>query len=220
MGRWGRKLTMLLNDLKGNRKYFIWKKKVLLGTMWITRFERGYGFVARQTGHRIYIYYSFVLNFQRYAMKPKMLYDHLVVVLRFTRILTSTAVKHCYSIHLQSVVLGHYVWQLSLLPYTIARPPCFLPWMWEVRTNGTSVTSNGLNIVPQFVNINQKQRSHSIIMYLAIQYFLLGRKLCQKVDRFVIWIYECRYCSWKQNASRVVIILATEKYSLWRISDA
>jgi len=29
-----------------------------------------------------------------------------------------------------------------------------------------------------------------------------------------------RYCSCKQNAIRVVIILATEKYSLWRISDA
>lgn len=62
------KLTILLNDLKGSRKYCIWKKKVLDGIMWITRFERGYGSVARQTGHKIYTYYSFVLNFQRYAI--------------------------------------------------------------------------------------------------------------------------------------------------------
>ena len=55
--------------LKETKKYCIWKKNVLDGIMWITRFERGYGSVARQTGHRIYVgYYLFVLNFQRYAI--------------------------------------------------------------------------------------------------------------------------------------------------------
>lgn len=60
--------------------------------------------------------------------------------------------------------------------------------MWKVRTNGTGATSNDLNIVPHFVNISQKQRRHSSLVYLGYT-IIFRQKNMPKIDRCVKWIY-------------------------------
>jgi len=165
---------MLLNDLKGNGKYCIWKKKVLGGTMWITRFERGYGPVAKQTGHRIYMYYSFVPNFQRCAIcrhetedviRPRCCYFTVHNNFDFNSsytLLQYAFTKCCF----RALRLAMVTPTLQDLPST----------MWKVTTNITGATSNDLNIVPHFVNISHKQRRRSILMYPDYTIFL-GRNM-------------------------------------------
>jgi hypothetical protein len=48
-GRRRRKRKQLLDDLRGNRRYWKLKKEALDRTAWRTRFGRGYGPVLRQT---------------------------------------------------------------------------------------------------------------------------------------------------------------------------
>jgi hypothetical protein len=48
-GRHGRRRRKLLDDLKERRGYFHLKEEALDRTMWRTRFERGFGYVLRQT---------------------------------------------------------------------------------------------------------------------------------------------------------------------------
>jgi hypothetical protein len=48
-GRWGRRSRKLLDDLKESRGYSHFKEEALDGSMWRTRFGRGFGPVARQT---------------------------------------------------------------------------------------------------------------------------------------------------------------------------
>jgi hypothetical protein len=48
-GRRGRRLEQLLDDLKEKRRYWKLKEQALDGTVWRTRFRRGYGSIARDT---------------------------------------------------------------------------------------------------------------------------------------------------------------------------
>jgi hypothetical protein len=48
-GRRGRKRKQLLDDLKEKIGYWKLKEEALDGTLWRTRFGRGYGPVVRQT---------------------------------------------------------------------------------------------------------------------------------------------------------------------------
>ena len=48
-GRRGKRSKQLLNDLKEKRRNWKLKAEALDGTLWRTRFGRGYGPVARQT---------------------------------------------------------------------------------------------------------------------------------------------------------------------------
>jgi hypothetical protein len=48
-GRRGRRRKQLLDDLKEKRRYWKLKEEALDGTVWRTRFGRGYGPVVRQT---------------------------------------------------------------------------------------------------------------------------------------------------------------------------
>jgi hypothetical protein len=48
-GRRGRRRKQLLDDLKGNRRYWTFKEEALVLTLWRTRFGGGYGNVVRQT---------------------------------------------------------------------------------------------------------------------------------------------------------------------------
>jgi len=48
-GRRGRRLKQLLDYLKKKRGYWKLKEEALNGTLWKTRFGRGYGPVVRQT---------------------------------------------------------------------------------------------------------------------------------------------------------------------------
>ena len=135
---------MLLNDLKGNRKYCIWKKKVLGGIMCITRFERGYGTVAKQTGHRIYIHNQSVLNFQRCAIchqetedviRPLCCYFTVHNNFDFNgsyKLLQHTFTKCCF----RALSLAIVTPKLQDIPST----------MWNVRTHRTGATSNYLTL--------------------------------------------------------------------------
>jgi hypothetical protein len=62
-GRWGRRLTKLLDDLKDRRGYSHLKEEALDRTIWIARFGRGFRPVVRQTtkwmSGRNYIRHSF-----------------------------------------------------------------------------------------------------------------------------------------------------------------
>jgi hypothetical protein len=49
VGRRARRRKQLLDDLEEKRRYWKVKEEVLDGTMWRTRFGRGYGPVVRQS---------------------------------------------------------------------------------------------------------------------------------------------------------------------------